>query len=43
MFGKIIYLTDNIAHIEIPEGTPVAQNLMNMHVMFEDEKKMILG
>lgn len=43
MFGKIVYISDNIAHIEIPEGTPVATNLMNMHVVFEDEKKKILG
>lgn len=43
MFGKIIYLTDNLAHIEIPEGTPVAENLMNMHVIFEDENKKIVG
>lgn len=43
MFGKIVYLTDNLAHIEIPDGTPVAQNLMNMHVMFDDDNKKILG
>ena len=43
MFGKIIYISDTIAHIEIPEGTPVASNLMNMHVVFEDGNKKILG
>ena len=43
MFGKIVYISDNIAHIEIPAGTPVAMNLMNMHVIFEDDKKKILG
>jgi len=43
MFGKIVYISDNVAHIEIPEGTPVATNLMNMHVVFEDDKKKILG
>ena len=43
MFGKIVYISDNIAHIEIPTGTPVAMNLMNMHVIFEDDKKKILG
>ncbi len=43
MFGKIIYISDNVAHIEIPAGTPVAENLMNMHVIFEDDKKKILG
>lgn len=43
MFGRIIYLTDTLAHIEIPEGTPVAENLMNMHVIFEDKNKQIVG
>ena len=43
MFGKIVYISDNIAHIEIPAGTPVAMNLMNMHVIFEDDLKKILG
>ena len=43
MFGEIVYISDNVAHIKIPDGTPVATNLMNMHVMFEDDKKKILG
>lgn len=43
MFGKIVYISDNVAHIEIPAGTPVAMNLMNMHVIFEDDLKKILG
>lgn len=43
MFGKIVYISDTLAHIQIPAGTPVATNLMNMHVIFEDEKKKILG
>ena len=43
MFGKIVYINDNVAHIEIKEGTPVSMDLMNMHVIFEDDKKKILG
>ena len=43
MFGKIIYISDNVAQIEIPDGTPVAENLMNMHVILEDNVKKILG
>ncbi len=43
MFGKIVYISDNIAHIEVPQGTPITQNLMNMHVIFEDNNKKILG
>lgn len=43
MFGKIVYISDNIAHISIKEGTPVAVNLMNMNIVFEDASKKILG
>ena len=43
MFGKIVYISDNNAHIAIPDGTPVATNLMNMHVVFEDDNKKVLG
>ena len=43
MFGSIVYLDNNFAHIEIPEGVPVSENLMNLHVIFEDESKKILG
>ncbi|MBE6144161.1 MAG: ATP-binding protein [Firmicutes bacterium] len=43
MFGKIVYISDTLAHIAINEGTPVASNLMNMHVIFEDDNKKILG
>ena len=43
ILGNIIYINDNVAHIEIPKGTPVGENLMNMHIIFEDDKKKILG
>ena len=43
MFGDIVYINDNVAHIAIKEGTPVSEDLMNMHVIFEDEQKKILG
>ena len=43
MFGKIVYISDSIAHISIPEGTPVSMDLMNMHVIFEDGSRKILG
>lgn len=43
MIGNIIYISDNEAHIKIPEGTPLATNLMNLHVVFEDDNKKILG
>ena len=34
MIGKIIYISNNMAHIK-PNGK-VSNNLMNMHVIFED-------
>ena len=43
MFGKIVYINDNLAHVEVKDGVPVNEDLMNMHVIFEDEKKKILG
>jgi Predicted ATPase len=43
MFGRIVYISDNIAHVSIPKDAPVIMNLMNMHVVFEDEIKKILG
>ena len=43
MFGEIIYINDNVAHISIKEGTPINEDLMNMHIIFEDENKKILG
>ena len=43
MFGKIVYISDNVAHVSIPKDAPVIMNIMNMHVVFEDENKKILG
>lgn len=43
MFGKIVYISDSIAHIAIPEGTPVNMDLMNMYVIFEDQDRRVFG
>lgn len=43
MFGKIVYISDSVAHISIPDGTPVSMDLMNMHVIFEDGERKVLG
>ncbi len=43
MFGKIVYISDNMAHVEVPQDRPLSTDLMNMHVVFEDEDKKILG
>ncbi len=43
MFGKIVYISDSVAHINIPNGTPINMDLMNMHVVFEDGDRKVLG
>lgn len=43
MFGRIVYISDNVAHVEVPKTNEVVVNLMNRHVVFEDENKKILG
>ena len=43
MFGKIVYISDNMAHVEIGEGTNISTNLMNMHVIFEDNDHKVMG
>ncbi len=43
MLGKIVYMSNNIAHVQVPTNIKISNNLMNMHVIFEDEKKKVLG
>ena len=43
MFGKIVYISDSVAHIAIPNGTPVSMDLMNLHVVFEVGERKVLG
>ena len=43
MFDKIIYLSDNMAHVTLSPNVPLSFNIMNMHVVFQDTEKCILG
>ena len=43
MFGKILYISNTEAHVETPKDGLVSTDIMNMHVIFEDEDKKILG
>ena len=43
MFDKIIYISDHSANIKLKEDSEVAINLMNLHLIFEDKDKTILG
>lgn len=43
MFGKIKFISDNIAHIENTGGVSSSQDLMNVHIIFEAPDQRILG
>lgn len=43
MFDKIVYLSDNMAHVTLSKTNPLSFNIMNMHVVFADQEKCILG
>lgn len=42
MFGKINFITDNIAHVTNLGGNAAA-DLMNLHVVFESDNQKVLG
>lgn len=43
MFGKIIYISDTEAHTKLPSENTLSTNIMNMHVIFEDNGRKIVG
>ena len=43
MFGKIVYISDSVAHIAVPENQEVKMDLMNLYVVFETENRKVLG
>ena len=43
MIGKIIYISNNNAHIKVLPNIKISTNLMNMHVIFEDNNRKVLG
>jgi len=43
MFDRISYISDTGATIKLKEGQEVQMNLMNLHLVFEDKDKVILG
>ncbi len=43
MFERIVYISDHSANIKLREDAQVTVNLMNLHLIFEDDKKKILG
>jgi len=43
MFGKILYISDNIAHVENKMNKDIIADIMNIHVIFEAQNQRILG
>ena len=33
MLGKIVYISDNEAHVKLQEGAKIVTNLINIHVI----------
>ena len=43
MFGQILYISDNIAHVKNLSGGKLNADLMNLHVIFESGTQKVLG
>ena len=43
MFERITYISNDGCNVKLSNGGDVSQNLMNMHLIFEDSTKKILG
>lgn len=43
MLGKVVYISDNEAHVKISQGMNIVTNLVNIHVILEDAEKRVLG
>src|SRR5690554_1571467 len=43
MLERIVFINDNEAHIKIKDGETIAADLVNLHLIFEDEARKILG
>ena len=43
MFDKIIYISDDSCNVRLKEDAEVTMNLMNLHLIFEDDSKKIMG
>lgn len=43
MFDKIVFISDQGATIKLKDSQNITMNLMNLHLVFEDETKKVLG
>lgn len=43
MFDRIVYISDHSANIRLKDADNLTVNLMNLHLIFEDKDKKVLG
>lgn len=43
MLGKVVYVSDNEVHVRVPDGANIVTNIINIHVILEDEQKRVVG
>lgn len=43
MFDRIVYISDHSANIRLKDAENLTMNLMNLHLVFEDKDKKVLG
>ena len=43
MFDKIVFISDQGATVKLKNSENLTMNLMNLHLVFEDDKKKVLG
>ena len=43
MFDKIVFISDRSATIKLKDSENITMNLMNLHIVFEDATKKVLG
>ncbi len=43
MFDKIVYISDKGCNIKLKDAENISMNLMNLHLIFEDDTKKVLG
>ncbi len=43
MLGKVVYVSDNEVHVRVPESSNLVTNIINIHVILEDEQKRVVG
>lgn len=43
MFDRIVYISDHTATVRLKKDAEIVMNLMNLHIIFEDKDKKVLG